>query len=123
MRVISLTTFAPVRKYFLCISLPLGILLCFANGGSKHHSVATTQQITGECSVISISYPHTEIELPHSILSLGNNSRTLNLHDFVNAAQVSDSGVCKGFQIINEILIASPHKAYLLHIYPSHNFW
>jgi len=114
-----------VKKYFLFISLLAYFFPAVAGAGkASFHTPCTSCLVeTNAFTILTAEYPHSEFEVNSRTVFANSNFRQQSSPGFIDA---SEAGVKPFHQKglpnrRNTFHISS--KQYLLHIYPSHNFW
>jgi hypothetical protein len=110
-----------MKKYFLFI-LSFFIWLTIPASGNNKNSFAGYDDVLNH-SVSSVNYSHTELKGSKYFVSLAGNCRQHNCLNFIVADQFKNSNAYCFLKTNNRYLATFPSKKYLLHIYPSHNFW
>jgi hypothetical protein len=122
----SFITFAGMRKYFLFISTLFCFLAAVAGTGNcnARKTFSSISSIEGNLySPLSVSYPHTELEVNSHSASINSIGRQQSLQSFTPTAEFPDCYFPFSILYIKENASNLSFKQYLFHIYPSHNFW
>jgi hypothetical protein len=114
-----------VKKYLLFISILFYFLPAIAGNinNAFSNSAVASLSINNLYTIVTPSYPHTEFEVNDHAGSVFSGLRHQNQQSF-SAADWSLSNVFDIKTLLkNETSSNISFKRYLVHIYPSHNFW
>ena len=112
-----------LKKKLLFILWLFCIAITVSGFCNNKNSLVGADDVLSQCSVATVKYPHTELNVSYNSVNIAGSYKTHNHPNFIPGFQFTKSISLCSLRSNNEYLADFPSKRYLLHIYPSHNFW